>query len=159
LTDHSTDEQENEMADAARARRMAGRIKQIVATGIETQVKDPRLGMVTITDVRVTGDLHDATLFYTVLGNQDERTASAMALESAKGVLRSEVGRQTGVRFTPTLTFVLDAIPDTAKQIEDLLAVAAEADAEVQAARRGARPAGDEDPYRKPREPAEDEDG
>jgi len=134
---------------------MAGRIKQIVATGIETQVKDPRLGMVTITDVRVTGDLHDATLFYTVLGSQDERDASAMALESAKGVLRSEVGRQTGVRFTPTLTFVLDAVPETAKQIEDLLAVAAEADAQVEAVRQGARPAGDEDPYRKPREPAE----
>lgn len=140
------------MADAARARRMAGRIKQIVATGIETQVKDPRLGMVTITDVRVTGDLHDATLFYTVFGSEDDRTASALALESAKGVLRSEVGRQTGVRFTPTLTFVLDAIPDTAKQIEDLLAVAAEADAQVEAVRQGARPAGDPDPYRKPRE-------
>ncbi|MDT4957586.1 MAG: ribosome-binding factor [Pseudonocardiales bacterium] len=146
------------MADAARARRMAGRIKQIVATGIEMQVKDPRLGMVTITDVRVTGDLHDATLFYTVFGTENDRAASAMALESAKGVLRSEVGRQTGVRFTPTLTFVLDEVPQAAKQIEDLLAVAAEADAEVEAVRQGARPAGDEDPYRKPREPAEDDD-
>src|SRR5664279_2073751 len=144
------------MADAARARRMAGRIKQIVATGIKTQVKDPRLGMVTITDVRVTGDLHDATLFYTVFGTENDRTASAMALESAKGVLRSEVGRQTGVRFTPTLTFVLDAVPDTAKQIEDLLAVAAQADAEVSAVREGAVPAGDVDPYRKPREPEDD---
>ena len=86
------------MADAGRARRMAGRIKQIVATQIETQVKDPRLGMVTITDVRVTGDLHDATVFYTVLGDDNDRVASAAALESAKGVLRSEVGRQTGVR-------------------------------------------------------------
>jgi ribosome-binding factor A len=140
------------MADVARARRLAGRIKQIVATGIETQVKDPRLGMVTITDVRVTGDLHDATLFYTVFGSEDERAASAMALESAKGVLRSEVGRQTGVRFTPSLTFVLDAVPQTAKQIEDLLAVAAEADAQVEAVRQGARPAGDPDPYRKPRD-------
>jgi ribosome-binding factor A len=145
------------MADAARARRMAGRIKQIVATGIETQVKDPRLGMVTITDVRVTGDLHDATLFYTVFGTEDDRAASAMALESAKGVLRSEVGRQTGVRFTPTLTFVLDAVPDTAKQIEDLLAVAAQADAQVEAVRQGARPAGDPDPYRKAREDDPDE--
>jgi ribosome-binding factor A len=144
------------MADAARARRLAGRIKQIVATGIETQVKDPRLGMVTITDVRVTGDLHDATLFYTVFGSPDDRAASAMALESAKGVLRSEVGRQTGVRFTPSLTFVLDAVPETAKQIEDLLAVAAEADAQVEAVRQGARPAGDPDPYRKPREDADD---
>jgi ribosome-binding factor A len=111
---------------------------------------------VTITDVRVTGDLHDATLFYTVFGSPDDRAASAMALESAKGVLRSEVGRQTGVRFTPSLTFVLDAVPETAKQIEDLLAVAAEADAQVEAVRQGARPAGDPDPYRKPREDADD---
>ena len=139
------------MADVGRARRLAGRIKQIVATHIETQIKDPRLGMVTITDVRMTGDLHDATIFYTVLGDEAERAASAAALESAKGVLRSEVGRQTGVRFTPTLTFTPDAIPDTARHIDDLLAVAAAADAEVEAARRGARPAGDADPYRKPR--------
>ena len=94
------------MADVARARRLSGRIKQIVATMIEGHIKDPRLGMVTITDVRVTGDLHDATIFYTVFGGEDERAASAAALESARGVLRSEVGRQTGVRFTPTLTFV-----------------------------------------------------
>jgi ribosome-binding factor A len=145
------------MADTGRARRLAGRIKQIVATVIETQIKDPRLGMVTITDVRVTGDLHDATVFYTVYGGDDERAASATALESAKGVLRSEVGRQTGVRFTPTLTFTPDALPDNAKHIDDLLAVAAAADAEVQAARLGARPAGEADPYRKPRTAADEE--
>jgi ribosome-binding factor A len=136
---------------------MSGRIKQIVATMIETQIKDPRLGMVTITDVRVTGDLHDATIFYTVYGDDAERTASAAALESAKGVLRSEVGRQTGVRFTPTLTFTLDALPDNARHIDDLLAVAAAADAQVEAARRGARPAGEEDPYRKPRVSVDDD--
>jgi ribosome-binding factor A len=139
------------MADQARARRLAGRIKQIVATGIEMQVKDPRLGMVTITDVRVTGDLHDATVFYTVLGDEQDRAASAAALESAKGVLRSEVGRQTGVKFTPTITFVLDAVPDTAKHIDELLAVARQADAEVERARRNAVPAGDQNPYREPR--------
>jgi ribosome-binding factor A len=145
------------MVDAARARKLAGRIKQIVATGIETQVKDPRLGMVTITDVRVTGDLHDATLFYTVFGDEQAHRDSAAALESAKGVLRSEVGRQTGVRFTPTLTFVLDAVPETAQHIEQLLGVAAEADARTEQARRGASPAGEADPYRKPRETAPDE--
>jgi ribosome-binding factor A len=137
---------------------MAGRIKQIVAKGIETQVKDPRLGMVTITDVRVTGDLHDATVFYTVFGDESAHAESAMALESAKGVLRSEVGRQTGVRFTPTLTFALDSVPETAKHIDDLLAVAAEADAKVEAARQGALPAGEADPYRKPRDVADDDE-
>ncbi|WP_375499923.1 30S ribosome-binding factor RbfA [uncultured Jatrophihabitans sp.] len=147
------------MADGPRARRMSGRIKQIVATYLERQIKDPRLGMVTITDVRVTGDLHDATLFYTVLGDEEERVASAAALESAKGVLRSEVGRQTGVRFTPSLTFTLDALPDNARQLEDLLARAAAEDAKLAAVRQGAQPAGEADPYRKPRvEEDDDED-
>ncbi len=143
------------MADGGRARRLAVRIKHIVAATLETQVKDPRLGMVTITDVRLTGDLHDATIFYTVLGDEAERVGSAAALESAKGVLRSEVGRQTAVRFTPTLAFVLDSLPADAQHIDALLAVAARADAQVQAARRGASPAGEADPYRKPR--ADDE--
>ena len=146
------------MADVARARRLSGRIKQIVAMMIESQIKDPRLGMVTVTDVRVTGDLHDATVFYTVFGGEDERAASAAALESARGVLRSEVGRQTGVRFTPTLTFVLDALPDAARQLDDLLAAAAAEDAKLAAVREGAQPAGDPDPYRKPRVIEDDTD-
>jgi ribosome-binding factor A len=145
------------MVDAGRAQRMSARIKQIVASTIETQIKDPRLGMVTITDVRLTGDLHDATVFYTVFGDSEQRTSSAMALESARGVLRSEVGRRTGVRFTPTLAFVLDALPESADQINDLLERAARADAEVQQARVGAVPAGEPDPYRRPREQEEDE--
>src|SRR3978361_2152964 len=116
------------MADGGRARRLAGRIKQIVATHLELHVKDPRLGMVTITDGRLTGDLHDATIFYTVLGDEAAREETARALESAKGVLRSEVGRQTGVRFTPTLTFRLDALPDTAKHLEDPVAIATAAE-------------------------------
>jgi ribosome-binding factor A len=140
------------MADVARARRLAGRTKQIVASTIEMQVKDPRLGMVTITDVRLSGDLHDATLFYTVFGSDEERAQSAQALDSAKGVLRSEVGRQTGVRFTPTLTFVLDSLPEATKHIEELLAVAARADAEVEKTRRNAAPAGAANPYREPRD-------
>ena len=146
------------MADAGRARRLAGRIKQIVATHVETQIKDPRLGMVTITDVRVTGDLHDATVFYTVLGDEDVQRDSAAALESARGVIRSEVGRQTGVRFTPTITFVLDSMPESARHIDELLATAAASDAQVQAARAGARPAGEADPYRKPRDIEDDSD-
>jgi ribosome-binding factor A len=141
------------MVDAGRARRMSARIKQIVASMLETQVKDPRLGMVTITDVRLTGDLHDATIFYTVLGDAEQRQASAQALESATGVLRSEVGRLTGVRFTPTLRFMLDELPESADQINDLLERARQADAEVQKARVGASPAGEADPYRRPAEP------
>jgi ribosome-binding factor A len=136
------------MADPGRARRLSERIKQIVATMLESQVKDPRLGMATITDVRVTGDLHDATVFYTVLGTEEEQADTAAALESAKGVLRSEVGRQTGVKFTPTLTFLRDAIPESSKHIEELLAAARKADAQTAEARVGASYAGDPNPYR-----------
>jgi ribosome-binding factor A len=147
------------MADAGRARRLSGRIKQIVATQLEMGVKDPRLGMVTITDVRVTPDLHEATIFYTVFGDDPQiRADTAAALESAKGVLRTEVGRQTGVRFTPSLTFIADSLAEDAQYIADLLAVAARADAELEAVRQGALHAGEPDPYRKPRVVSDDDD-
>jgi ribosome-binding factor A len=139
------------MPDSPRSRRLAGRIKQIVASHIESQIKDPRLGMVTVTDVRMTGDLHDATVFYTVFGTDLERTESAEALEAARGQIRTEVGRQTGVKFTPTIAFILDELPESAKHIDELLAVARQADAQVEQARVGAVPAGEADPYRKPR--------
>ena len=135
-------------AHQARARKLADRIRVIVAETLEMRVKDPRLGFVTITDARITGDLGEATVFYTVYGDEAALADTATALESAKGVLRSEVGHQTGLRRTPTLTFVADALPDTAKTIEDLLARAAAADAEVHAAAAGAAYAGDPDPYR-----------
>jgi ribosome-binding factor A len=136
------------VTDHARARKLADRIKVVVAETLERQVKDPRLGFITITDTRVTGDLHDATVFYTVLGDETARNDTAAALESAKGVLRAEVGRQTQVRFTPTLTFVLDGILDNAAHIEELIAKAREADAKVHEVAAGAVPAGDPDPYR-----------
>jgi ribosome-binding factor A len=138
------------MADAPRARKLAVRIREIVASTLKAQVKDPRLGMVTVTDAKVTPDLREATVFYTVFGDGTEQASSAAALESAKGVLRSAVGRQTGVKFTPTLAFVLDQIPDTARHIDELLAAARAADAEVQRAAAEAVPAGDPDPYRVP---------
>lgn len=136
------------MTDTARARKLADRIKVVVAETLDRRIKDPRLGFVTITDARVTGDLREATVFYTVFGDETEREATAAALESAKGVLRSEVGRQTGVRYTPTLTFVADAVPDTARHIDELLAKAQEADAAVRFTAAGASFAGDADPYR-----------
>jgi ribosome-binding factor A len=136
------------VADPARARRLAVRIREIVASTLEMQVKDPRLGMVTITDARLTPDLRDATLFYTVYGDEAARAESAAALESARGVLRTQVGRQTGVKFTPTLTFVPDAVPDTARRLDDLLAEAKHADEAIAEARAGAQYAGDPDPYR-----------
>lgn len=146
------------MTDNARARKLADRIREIVAETLQRRIKDPRLGYVTITDTRVTGDLREATVFYTVYGDDEERAASAAALESAKGILRSTVGRETGVRFTPTLTFVADALPDNARTIDDLLAKAKAKDAEVREVSSGKTYAGDADPYRKPGEDAEDTD-
>ena len=145
------------MVDVARARKLAVRIREIVAATLETQVKDPRLGMVTVTDARVTPDLREATVFYTVYGDEAARADTAAALESAKGVLRSTVGKQTGVKFTPSLTFVADHVPETAAAIEDLLAVARAEDARVQELASAAAPAGEPDPYKAPREVAEDE--
>ncbi|HYN56012.1 MAG TPA: 30S ribosome-binding factor RbfA [Motilibacterales bacterium] len=139
-------------AHEARVRRLADRVKVIVAQTLETRVKDPRLGFVTITDARVTNDMREATVFYTVLGSELEQAESAAALESAKGILRTEVGRQTGVRHTPSLTFIADGIPENARHIEDLLALAAATDAAVAAVREGAQYAGEPDPYRVPRE-------
>ncbi|MCZ2806832.1 30S ribosome-binding factor RbfA [Modestobacter sp. VKM Ac-2983] len=146
------------MADPARARRLAVRIRQIVSATIEMQIKDPRLGMVTITDARVTSDLREATVFYTVYGDAQQIEDSARALASATGVLRSTVGKQTGIKFVPTLTFVADIVPDTARELEEALARVREADAELARAREGAEYAGEPDPYRKPADDAEDED-
>ncbi|MCI0685781.1 MAG: 30S ribosome-binding factor RbfA [Sporichthyaceae bacterium] len=144
------------MTQQARARKLADRIRVVVAEMIEMRVKDPRLGFVTITDTRITNDLREATVFYTVYGSDTERAETAAALESAKGVLRTEVGRQTGVRFTPSLTFVPDAIPENARHIDELLNRAQAADAEVRASSAGAQYAGGADPYRVP-EPDDDD--
>jgi ribosome-binding factor A len=144
--------------NTARVAKLADRIKVVVAETLKTRVKDPRLGFVTITDARITGDLRDATVFYTVFGDEADRLESAAALESAKGILRSEVGRQTGVKFTPTLAFVADAIPEGAKQIDELLARAAALDAKVQEAAQGKTYAGEADPYRAPRALDEDDE-
>ncbi len=143
------------MADQARARRMSVRVREIVADVVERRVKDPRLGMVTITDARLTPDLREATVFYTVWGDDAAHVDTAAALESAKGVIRSAVGRATGLKHTPSLAFVADAVPENAKHIEELLERAQLSDAHVHELAEHARPAGEADPYRHP--PADDE--
>jgi ribosome-binding factor A len=139
------------MADPARAAKMADRIKVIVAKRLERGLKDPRLGFVTITDVKVTGDLQHASVFYTVYGTEEERADSAAALKSATGLFRSEVGKNITGRLTPSLEFIADAIPETAAHMERLLAQARARDGETAALKHGASYAGDEDPYVKPR--------
>ena len=146
-----------------RVRKVADRIKVIVAEMLERRIKDPRLGFVTVTDVRVSGDTQQASVFYTVLaigGEQSEEdlAGTAAALESAKGLIRSEVAKQLGMRHAPSIEFHHDALPETARQIDDLLDRARAADAEVAAVRTGATYAGEADPYKKPRV-EDDEDG
>ncbi|AFR48715.1 MULTISPECIES: 30S ribosome-binding factor RbfA [Gordonia] len=140
------------MADPARAQRMAKRISTIVASAIAHEIKDPRLTHVTVTDARVTNDLHDATIYYTVMGEsidaEPDYEAAAAGLAKATGVLRSKVGAGTGVRFTPTLRFVLDTVPDAARQMEELVARARANDELVARRAAEAKPAGDSDPYR-----------
>jgi ribosome-binding factor A len=135
-----------------RVRKVADRIQVIVAEMLERRIKDPRLGFVTVTDVRVTGDSQNASIFYTVLGEDEDVAGTAAALESAKGILRSEVGKQLGMRHVPTLEFIHDALPENARHLDELLAKAAESDAKVAAAAAGATYAGEADPYRKPPE-------
>jgi ribosome-binding factor A len=134
--------------DAARARKLSDRIARIVAEMLERRVKDPRLGFVTVTAAKLTNDLREATVFYTVYGSPEERAETAAALASAAGLIRAEVGHQTGLRHTPSLAFVADAVPEGARRMEDLVAKARAADAKLAAVREGAVPAGDPDPYR-----------
>jgi ribosome-binding factor A len=143
------------MTDPARVRRHAERVRELVASVVRTQIKDPRLGMITITDARITADLRDATVFYTVLGDTAAKTGTAAALESANGLLRSIVGKALGLRHSPTLTFVLDDVQDHAKHIDELLATARESDAEVQRRAAGAQYAGDPQPYKLDEDDAE----
>jgi ribosome-binding factor A len=145
----------DEMTDPARVRRHAERVKELVASVVRTQIKDPRLGMITITDARLTADLREATVFYTVLGDAAAEAGTAAALESAKGLLRSTVGKALGLRHSPSLAFVQDNVTEHVKYIDDLLAVARQSDEEVQRIAAGARYAGDPQPYKLD----EDDDG
>jgi ribosome-binding factor A len=128
--------------------KLADQIKVIVAEMLERRIKDPRLGFLTVTDVRLTGDSREATVFYTVLGSDAEWADTAAALHSATGLIRSQVGKQLGMKFTPTIEFVPDAVPENARQIEDLLAHARSVDARVAEQAAGAAYAGEADPYK-----------
>lgn len=146
------------MAQGDRAARVADRIKEVIAQRLEKGLRDPRVGFVTITDVRVTGDLQHASVFYTVYGTDEERADTAAGLKAATGMLRTEVGRNLNTRLTPSLEFIADAIPENAASIEALLREANERDNEARAAAANATYAGDADPYVKPREHDEDDD-
>ena len=140
------------MADSARAGRMAKRIQTIVATALEREIKDPRGNPVPVSDTRLTGDLHDATVYYTVRGegidDEPDTERAAAGLAAARGQLRKLVGDQLSGRLPPPLSFELDAVPESSARMEELLARARARDEELARTREGARPAGDADPYR-----------
>ena len=140
-----------------RVRKIADRIQVIVAEMLERRIKDPRLGFVTVTDVRVSGDTQQASVFYTVYGEANDLAGTAVALESAKGLIRSEVAKQLGMRHAPTIEFIQDALPENADAISALLREARERDAAVAGIAASATYAGDADPYVKPREDSDGE--
>src|SRR3954468_2165344 len=146
------------MADGTRAAKRADRIKEIVARRLERGLRDPRLGFVTITDVRVTGDLQHASIFYTVYGTDEERADSAAALKAATGMLRTEVGKNITARLTPSIEFIADALPETSAHMEDLLVQAQVRDEQVRAAAVGATYPGDADPYKRDEDDDDDAD-
>ena len=144
------------MVDVARARKLAERIKVLVAEALERAVKDPDLGFVTITDVRVTPDLQNASIYFTVYGTPEEKQQSAEIIEKNRGLIRREVGRGLSIRLTPTIEFIPDEVPEIAAHLNDLLAEAKARDAEVQAIAKEAKFAGEENPYKEPH--VDDED-
>lgn len=144
------------MAQSHRSAKVADRIKEVVAQQLETKIKDPRLGFVTVTDVQITGDLQNASIFYTVFGDEEARASTAAALKSATGIIRSAVGRELGTRVTPTLTFHEDVLPEQARAMDSLIEKMREKDAELEALRKGAHYSAGEDPYKAPR--AKDDD-
>ncbi|MDQ1122769.1 ribosome-binding factor A [Microbacterium trichothecenolyticum] len=150
-------EKEKDVAGERQAR-VADRIRVVLAERLEKGLRDPRLGFVTITDVRVTGDLQRASVFYTVMGDEAHRADTAAALKSATGMLRSEVGKHLNTRLTPSLEFILDGIPENADHISALLREARERDESVAGLAAAAAYAGDADPYVKPREHDEGDD-
>ena len=140
------------------ALKRAEQIKHIAAEMLEKRVKDTRLGFVTITDVRLSKDNHECTLFYTVLGTDAERVDTAAALEAARGQIRTAVSRRLALKFAPTIQFVPDAMPETTAHMEELLAAARLVDEQIAAKAVGATYAGEADPYKKPAEERDDDD-
>ena len=126
------------MADPTRAAKLAQRIKVLVAEALRRSVKDDRVEPVTVTEVRVTNDLQHATVYYTVLGDDDTVAAAHQGIQDNRGILRREVGRNLTIRLVPTLEFVADTVPEAAAHLEEVLRAARERDAEIAKSSEGA---------------------
>jgi ribosome-binding factor A len=104
-----------------RANRVAEQMKKELGDILNRKIKDPRVGFVTITDVEVTGDLQQATIYLTILGSEDEKEATLKGLTKAKGFIRSEIGHRIRLRKTPELFFEIDHTIETGNRIEKLI--------------------------------------
>ena len=104
-----------------RANRVAEQMKKELGDILTTKIKDPRVGFVTVTDVEVTGDLQQATVFISVLGNEKEKQDSLLGLSKAKGFIRSEIGQRIRLRKTPELQFEFDEALEHGNRIETIL--------------------------------------
>ncbi|GEM00813.1 ribosome-binding factor A [Halolactibacillus halophilus] len=104
-----------------RANRVAEQMKKELGDILNRKLKDPRVGFVTITDVEVTGDLQQATIYLTILGSEDEKEATLKGLTKAKGFIRSEIGHRIRLRKTPELFFEIDHTIETGNRIEKLI--------------------------------------
>ena len=109
------------MSTGTRPARVGAQIQTLLAEALSRGLKDPRIGMVTITSVDVTADLRDARVYWTSHGTELEMKATAAGLEAARGYLRREVSRSLGLRVSPELRFTYDEAIDRGERIEKLL--------------------------------------
>ncbi len=96
-------------------------IKQEISKMLLTEVKDPRIGFVTVTTVEITGDLRQAKVFVSLMGSDEQKTSSWQGLQSCLGYVRSEIGKRVRMRLTPELTWHLDTSLDYSTRIQELL--------------------------------------
>ena len=135
-----------------RVRKIADRIQVIVAEMLERRIKDPRLGFVTVTDVRVTGDTQQATVFYTVLGEDADlaSTGRGAGVGQGRAPLRGRQAARHAARADADLR--PDALPENARHLDEVLARARRRWTRRSRRPRGSAYAGEADPYKKPRE-------
>lgn len=104
-----------------RANRVAEQMKKELGEILTRKIKDPRVGFVTVTDVEVSGDLQQAKIFISVLGDEQQKHDTLLGLAKAKGFIRSEIGRRIRLRKTPEITFEFDEALEYGNRIETIL--------------------------------------
>lgn len=104
-----------------RANRVAEQMKKEIGDIITRKIKDPRIGFLTVTDVEVTGDLQQATIYISVLGDEDQKHDTLVGLAKANGFIRSEIGKRIRLRKTPELLFAFDEALAYGNRIDNIL--------------------------------------